>query len=70
MRKDPIVEEIHRIRREHAKRFNYDLNAIFADIRKREADRKNLSTLQPVKPALPCVAEERAAYRARRSRLS
>jgi len=29
---DEIVEEIHRIREEYAKSFNYDLDAIFADI--------------------------------------
>ena len=45
MRTDPIVDEIHRIRRAHAKRFNYDLSAIFADIRKRQAKRKNLVDL-------------------------
>lgn len=65
MNKDPIVAEIHRVRREHAKRFNYDIDAMFADIRKREAKRSNVSNLQPVKPALPFVAEERATYRTR-----
>ena len=34
---DDIVEEIHRIREEYAKSFNYDLDAIFADLRKKEA---------------------------------
>jgi hypothetical protein len=34
---DEIVEEIHRIREEYAKSFNYDLDAIFADLRKKEA---------------------------------
>ena len=33
---DPIVEEIHRIREEHAARFNYDLDAIFKDLRESE----------------------------------
>ncbi len=33
---DEIVEEIHRIREEYAKSFDYDLNAIFADLRKKE----------------------------------
>jgi hypothetical protein len=32
MPNDPIVEEIRRIRDEHAARFNYDLDAIFDDI--------------------------------------
>ena len=34
---DPIVEEIRRIRDEHAKRFDYDLHAICEDIRKRQS---------------------------------
>jgi hypothetical protein len=33
-----IVEEIHRIREEYAKSFKYDLDAIFADLRKKEAE--------------------------------
>ena len=32
---DPIIEEVYRLRDEHAKRFNYDLNAIIADIQSR-----------------------------------
>jgi hypothetical protein len=35
---DEIVEEIHRIREEYAKSFNYDLDAIFADLRRKEAE--------------------------------
>ncbi|WP_334951573.1 hypothetical protein [Nostoc sp.] len=35
---DEIVEEIHRIREEYAKSFNYDLDEIFADLRKKEAE--------------------------------
>jgi hypothetical protein len=38
MWKDEIVEEIHRIREEYAKSFNYDLNAIFADLRKKQQE--------------------------------
>ena len=34
--KDPIVEEVRRARTAHAKKFNYDLKAIFADIRKQQ----------------------------------
>jgi hypothetical protein len=33
---DEIVEEIHKIRDEYAKSFNYDLDAIFADLRKKQ----------------------------------
>lgn len=35
---DEIVEEIHRVREEYAKSFNHDLDAIFADLRKKEAE--------------------------------
>ena len=37
MKPDPIVEEIHRIREEYAKRFNNDLHAICEDLRARQA---------------------------------
>lgn len=38
MWKDEIVEEIHRIREEYAKSFNDDLDAIFEDLRKKQAE--------------------------------
>jgi len=38
MWKDEILEEIHRVREKHAKSFNYDLKAICADLRKRQAE--------------------------------
>ncbi|MDB9397873.1 MAG: hypothetical protein EWV49_05790 [Microcystis aeruginosa Ma_QC_Ch_20071001_S25] len=37
MWEDEILEELHRIREEHAKSFNYDFKAIFADWQKRQA---------------------------------
>ena len=33
---DPIVDEVRSIRDAHAARFNYDLDAIFRDIKERE----------------------------------
>jgi hypothetical protein len=33
---DPIVDEVRRIRGEHAARFNYDLWAIFRDIKEQQ----------------------------------
>ena len=33
---DPIVDEVRRVRDAHAARFNYDLEAIFQDIKERE----------------------------------
>ena len=38
MWRDEIVEEVRRIREAHAARFNYDLDAIVADFRKREEE--------------------------------
>jgi hypothetical protein len=33
---DPIVDEVRRVRGEHAARFNYDLWAIFRDIKEKQ----------------------------------
>ena len=48
-KKDPIVEEIHRVRAEHSKQFNHDLDAMFKDLQRREA----LSRARGVKFAAP-----------------
>ena len=37
MREDPIVAEVRRAREELAARFDFDVKAIFADIRNRQA---------------------------------
>ena len=59
---DPIVDEVRRVRGEHAARFNYDLWAIFRDIKEQQersglkfvsfADAPN-QALQPTGPAIP-----------------
>ena len=36
--RDPIVEEVREIRQAHAARFQYDLKAIAADLRRRQVD--------------------------------
>ncbi|NJL42088.1 MAG: hypothetical protein HC899_39725 [Leptolyngbyaceae cyanobacterium SM1_4_3] len=38
MFQDEILDEIHKIREEHAKSFNYDLDAMFADWQKKQAE--------------------------------
>ncbi|WP_242056510.1 MULTISPECIES: type II toxin-antitoxin system VapC family toxin [unclassified Nostoc] len=38
MLQDEILVEIHKIREEHAKSFNYDLDAMFADWQKKQAE--------------------------------
>lgn len=36
MKSDPVIDELHRIRDEHAKKLNYDVHAICEEIRRRE----------------------------------
>ena len=36
MRDDPIVSEIRKVRDAHAAQFNYDLDAIYRDVKARE----------------------------------
>ena len=45
MWKDEILDEIHQFREEHVKSFNYDLDAMFEDWQKKQAesDRKVVS---------------------------
>lgn len=38
MWKDPIVEEVHRIRKKLSAKFNHDIDAICADAREREKE--------------------------------
>jgi len=35
---DPIVEEVRKARQAHAEKFNYDLDAICADLQEKEKD--------------------------------
>ena len=66
---DPIVEEVRRIRDAHAARFNYDLDAIFRDIKEQEkkSGRKFVSfpprkfePIQELKPTDSATESERA----------
>ncbi|MEH2056493.1 MAG: hypothetical protein V7K97_10125 [Nostoc sp.] len=49
MWKDEILEEIYRIREEHAKAFNYDLQAICDDLRQKQALSSRQIISQPLK---------------------
>lgn len=53
---DPIIEEIHRIRREYAARFNFDIRAMCRDGEEREARGEfrdfQRADLRPVTPVL------------------
>jgi hypothetical protein len=42
MKPDPIVEEVRKVRESHAAKFNYDLSAICADLKKKEKDSGHL----------------------------
>ena len=69
---DPIVDEVRRVRDAHAARFNYDLHAIFLDIKKRERERglhfilgvarQTLpnQALQPTEAAIPASPDSRS----------
>ena len=37
---DPIVEQVREERNKHAAQFNYDLNAIYEDLKKQEKESK------------------------------
>jgi hypothetical protein len=59
---DPIVDEVRRIRDEHAASFNYDLRAIFRDI-KEQQKRSGLTFVSfadeaPVEDAAPLMPVE------------
>ena len=51
MWEDPIVAEIRRIREEHAARFNYDLRAIFDDLKEQEKKSGRKFVSYPPRPA-------------------
>ena len=51
---DKIVDEVRRARNEYAEKFNYDISAICADIRKKQADSKHkVVSLEVVEKAEP-----------------
>ena len=58
MWEDPIVAEVHRIRKELAARYNYDIGAFFADLRKRQASLGG-RLVQQKKGAEPTAEAER-----------
>ena len=61
--KDPIIEEIHRIREAYARRFDYDLNAMFRDIQAKQAKHSNLVDLSKAAAIRQAqIAENKASY--------
>jgi hypothetical protein len=59
MREDPIVEEVRKVRQAHASQFNFDLRAIYEDLKNHEkASGKTFVRLAP-RPAKPLPAGRR-----------
>ena len=53
MWEDEIVEEVRKVRDEYAARFDYDLEAIYNDIKEQEKQsRRKFVSLPPKKPEL------------------
>ena len=50
MQTDPIVEEVRRIRQDYARQFDFDLQALAADLRKREQEHPERVVTHPPKP--------------------
>lgn len=66
MWQDPVVEEIHSIREEHAKRFNYDLHAICEDFRKKQSSSGHkIVSRQPRRPITRIVQQEASPHDAK-----
>ena len=57
MRDDPVVDEIHKIRKEHTDKFNGDLHAICEDLRRQERESERKFVSYPPRPVtlLPVV---------------
>jgi hypothetical protein len=49
MYKDEIIEEIHKYTEEYTRSFNYDLNGIFNDLRRKQIARGNNVVTLPIK---------------------
>jgi hypothetical protein len=54
MGKDGVVEQVHEARQEYAKRFDYDVNRIYCDLKKQEAKSgRNAVSLPPKRGKSP-----------------
>ena len=50
---DEIVEDVRKLREEYASKFNYDLEAIYQDLKKQEQEgRHKVVSLPPKEPGL------------------
>lgn len=53
MWEDPIVEEVRKVRDAHASTFNYNLRAIYSDLKKQEAESGRTYVKLPPKKVRP-----------------
>lgn len=53
MKDDPIVDEVRQVRERYLASFNYDLQALFEDIRRQEAQSDTLLVSYPARSVLP-----------------
>ena len=52
MKNDLIVEEVRKAREQHAAKFNYDLNSIVSDLKKKQKQEKRKVVSLPAKSHL------------------
>lgn len=64
---DKIIAEVRAIREAHAAKFNYDLDAIFADINKSQ-EKRMASGVVYIQPPSPAVMPDTALQRTRFAR--
>ena len=73
MKEGPIVAEVRRVRDELARKFNYDVHAIFQDLRRRQGKTVTMEELRSetgkAAPSRPSrVAEGKPHYQAKKPR--
>ncbi len=58
---DIVIEETRKTRNEYAAKFNYDLNAIYEDLKKQEQQNKERRVSVPPKEPIAVVQKKKAA---------
>lgn len=61
---DPIVDEVRRVRDAHAAQFNYDLDAIYRDIKEREKKSGHKFVAGVARPAVPNLGRQPTGHAA------
>lgn len=63
MDKDPVLEELPRVRQEHAARFHYDLRAMYRDLKAREERGGVVVRRSPHPPRVKVALKKRTTER-------